>query len=47
MIVIILLGQQYNVGEKPALLYCTLTLIAIQGHQTKQLRRSRRVLIFL
>ena len=27
------LGQQYNVGEKLNTLYCTLTLIAMQGHQ--------------
>ena len=33
--VITLLGQQYNVGEKPTVTYCTLTLIAMQGHQQK------------
>ena len=33
---VITLGQQYNVGEKPTvILYCTLTLIAMQGHQQK------------
>ena len=31
--IIVTLGQQYNVGEKPTL-YCTLILIAIQSHQT-------------
>ena len=31
---VVTLGQQYNVGENPPLC-CTLTLIAIQGHQTK------------
>ena len=25
-------GRQYNIGEKPPL-YCTLTLISMQGHQ--------------
>ena len=41
---VIILGQQYNVGEKPTVSimsgrnppsYCTLTLIAMQGHQQK------------
>ena len=33
---VITLGQQYNVGEKPTvILNCTLTLIAMQGHQQK------------
>ena len=30
---IVTLGQQYNIGENPPL-YSTLTLIAMQGHQT-------------
>ena len=29
---VVTLGQQHNIGEKPPLYY-TLTLIAIQGHQ--------------
>ena len=33
---VVTLGQQYNTGEKPTvMLYHTLTLIAMQGHQTK------------
>ena len=31
---VVTLGQQYIVGEKPTvILYCTLPLIAMQGHQ--------------
>ena len=30
---VVTLGQQYNIGEKPTVTYCTLTLIAMQGHQ--------------
>ena len=30
---VVTLGQQYNIGEKPTVVYCTLTLIAMQGHQ--------------
>ena len=30
---VITLGQQYNVGEKPIVILCTLTLIAMHGHQ--------------
>ena len=30
---VVALGQQYNTGEKPTVLYCILTLIAMQGHQ--------------
>ena len=30
---VVILGQQYNVGERSPPLYCTLTLIAMQGHQ--------------
>ena len=26
-------GRQYNIGEKPSVIYCTLTLISMQGHQ--------------
>ena len=34
VLVLIEKGQQYNVGEKPTvILYCTPTLIAMQGHQ--------------
>ena len=29
---VVTLGQQYNIGEKPTL-HCTLILIAMQGHQ--------------
>ena len=29
---VVTLGQQYNIGEKPTVI-CTLTLIAMQGHQ--------------
>ena len=34
---VVTLGQQYNIGEKPTvMLYiCTLTLVAMQGHRTK------------
>ena len=32
IILIVTLGQQYNIGEKKPL-YCTLTLISMQGHQ--------------
>ena len=28
------MDQQYNTGEKPTVIYCTLILIAMQGHQT-------------
>ena len=31
---VITLGQQYNAGEKPTS-YCTLTLIAMQGHNKR------------
>ena len=30
---VVTLGQQYNVGEKPTIIYFTLTLVALQGHQ--------------
>ena len=34
---VVTLGQQYSDGEKPAVMYTlTGTLIAMQGHQTKQ-----------
>ena len=26
-------GRQYNIGEKSSVIYCTLTLISMQGHQ--------------
>ena len=26
-------GRQYNIGEKPSVIYCTLALISMQGHQ--------------
>ena len=32
--VVVTLGRHYNTGEKPPLC-CTLTLIAMQGYQTK------------
>ena len=32
---VITLGQQYNVGEKPTLILYTFALIAMQGHQQK------------
>ena len=35
MVLIVALGQQYHVGEKPTVLLCTLTLIAMQEHRTK------------
>ena len=39
----ITLGQQYNVGEKPTvILYCTLTLIAMQGHQKNVKTKQRQ-----
>ena len=28
-------GRQYNIGEKPSVIYCTLTLISMQGHQNQ------------
>ena len=28
-------SQQYNIGEKPTVILCILTLIAMQGHQNK------------
>ena len=30
---VVTLGQLYNVGEKPAVILCTLTSIAMQGYQ--------------
>ena len=34
LILIVTLDQQYNMGEKPTvIMYDTLTLIAMQGHQ--------------
>ena len=38
---LVTLGQQYNVAEKRAPLYCTLTLTAMQGHQTKTNQKQR------
>ena len=40
--IIVTLGQQYNVGEKPAFILCTLTtLIAMQGHQTSKTKQKQ------
>ena len=36
---VVTLGQQYNVGESPPL-YCTLILIAMQGHQKNKTQDS-------
>ena len=34
--------KQYNVGEKPiVILYTYITLIAMQGHQTKRKNRTK------
>ena len=30
---VVTLGQQFNIGEKPAVILYTYTLIAMQGHQ--------------
>ena len=30
---VVTLGQQYKIGEKPTVILCTLTLIAMQTHQ--------------
>ena len=30
---VVTLGQQYSIGEKPTVILCTLTLIAMQGQQ--------------
>ena len=30
-------GRQYNIGEKPSVIYCTLTSISMQGHQNHKL----------
>ena len=48
---VVTLGQQYNAGEKPIELYCTLTLlIAMQGHQissyTNEIKMSRTARYF-
>ena len=40
--VVVKLGQQYITGEKPTVWLCTLTtytLIAMQGHQKKQIKK--------
>ena len=31
---VVTLGQQYNVGEKPTAIYCTLILITMHSHQS-------------
>ena len=41
-------GQQYNIGEKPSVIYCTLTLISMHGHQNHNpfyLSRSSGLLV--
>ena len=43
----ITLGQQYNVGEKPTAILCTLTLISMQGHQKKHNNCLKKNLLFL
>ena len=40
---VVTLGQQYNVGEKPTVILYTLTLIAMQGHQNNSKNRNNVV----
>ena len=36
----ITLGQQYNVREKPTVIYCILTFIDMQGHQKESKNKT-------
>ena len=42
---VVTLGQQYTVGEKPTVI-CTLTLIAMQGHQKNSKNKNIVVIIY-
>ena len=47
---VVTLGRQYNTGEKPTVVlyvWCTLTSIAMQGHQTKTKQKHFEYIINL
>ena len=44
--IVVTLGQQYIVGEKPTVILCTLTLMATQGHQKNSKNKNNAVSYF-
>ena len=44
---VVTLGQQYNVGEKPTVILYTFTLIAMEGQQTKQNKNLKYIIKYV
>ena len=42
---VVTLGRQYNIGERPTVVHCTLTSIAMPDHQTQQKQKTKRYII--